>query len=359
VSIGPSICTWHAPDAAAMPLAAQVTYCTAAGFHIPIAKVTACHTLPGASGLMTTDYFHGDCDGDGCPNGHDTDPCTPSAACDILVSPFESPFCAHPPALACDVIAGRGFVCEDARPCDPMLGSTANGCSIGTCESGWSDAPRCRPPCSTLFLCVPGALPGGGAPREQCPQLDGADGQCVALPSGVPSIDGRDGVCIYTDFFDTSCVGATVSSACFDDPSGALTTNFFAGDCDGDGAPNGCDAMRCASGGGTSTCVGTAGAGCTPSYTAPDAGLDEDAGVDAGSAPLDGGPTRDAAPTGDASTIMDATTPISSGSEVSFGGGGGCRCGVIGGRARTDAGVALVLALLAITIERRRLTRRV
>ncbi len=369
----PSICTWSVGTGTTTPLAAQVTYCTAPGNHISSSQIAACHRRADDRTAFTSDYFRGDCDGDGCPNGHDTNPCVAASAgsgCVPTTEPFDSPFCAPPPALACTHDAAAGLVCGDARPCDPDTASSFPCRGLGQCEDGWSDVPRCRPPCSTLFLCTPGSTPGGAPLPEQCPDLDGTPGACVTLPSGVPSVDGRTGLCVYGTFFDASCAGMGPTDACFMDPSGAITSNYFAGDCDGDGAPNACDTLRCAAGGGTSTCAPAVGDGCTPTYpppvdAGPDAGSDAGAPADAGNAQTDaalgsdagGAGTDSGASTPDAGgSGSDASSGIDAGVQAGFSGGGGCRCAAAGA-GTAPAGVA-GLALLALGLVLGRRARR-
>lgn len=365
----PSACTYRT-GTTSLPPNARITYCTAPAFHIPSAMFRACHTDP--SGVVTDDYFRGDCDADGCPNGADTDPCTAARGACTATNTFDSPLCVPPPALACDVTAS-GLVCDEARPC--RTDATALACGIGACEDGWSDVPRCRPACSTLFLCRTGTLPGGGTPPEQCPPLDGADGVCAPLPGSIAPVRGRDGLCLYTDFFDTSCTATTVGSACFATPAGGTTSNYFAGDCDSDGAPNACDTLRCVAGGGTSACVAVPGTDCTPSFTPmpdagpppSDAGLDaatSDAGTgdaganDGGNVVTDGSASIDAAAPDAGSSIdaggaaLDAGT--GSGPTSSFAGGGGCRCAAAGGGRGSRLLAAFVLLGLAVSIRARR-----
>lgn len=53
----------------------DVTYCTdAGGDTIEPSQVAHCHLRPG-DGTLTSDYFEGDCDLDGCANGADPFPC--------------------------------------------------------------------------------------------------------------------------------------------------------------------------------------------------------------------------------------------------------------------------------------------
>ncbi len=355
----PSVCTWSTSSTSAPP-SAQITYCTPPGNHIAEALITQCHRMAGSLTQFTTDYFRGDCDGDGCPNGHDTDPCAPATvgtSCVPPTAPFESPFCAPLPALAC-APGATGLVCGDARPCNPASASILP-CPIGSCEDGWSDGPRCRPDCGSLFLCTLGSRPGGGSPPEQCPMLDGATGVCSPLPASLAPVAGRDGICIYSSFFDSSCLGAVPLDACFVSPGGGFTSNYFAGDCDGDGAPNACDTAICMSGGETSACRDVVGAGCTPTYTPPsDAGVDggSDAAIatDAATTPDSGSAAVDAASVADAgNTSGDASITMDGGIRAGFSGGGGCRCAAAGTRTRPWAGTALALLALGLVMRRR------
>lgn len=361
-STAPNACTYRAGTG--RPAAAQITYCTAAGSHIPLAMQHACHTDP-ATGQLTEDYFRGDCDDDGCPNGHDTNPCTASPGSCALTAGFDSPFCSSPPALACSY-DGTGVSCGLARPC--RTGGAALPCDIGVCEDGWSEAPRCRPSCGTLFLCQTGTpFP------EQCPMLAGQTGVCRALPAGLDPGVRRDGICLYGDFFDASCspTPTNVDIGCFVSTAGVPTSSFWEGDCDGDGAPNACDDMRCLNGGGTNDCYTPAGGdACAVAYVPPpDAGVDAavvDAAVvdeDAGTALDDAGTLRVDASAGDAAAAdagsagADASVGIDGGVGSTFAGGGGCRCSAAG--AGSGARGALLIALAALfSVARRRARRR-
>lgn len=356
----PMICTWTTPSLSA-PADEQVSYCVGPGYHVSPTQIALCHRRTGALSAYTEDYYRGDCDGDGCPNGRDNDPCTPAmGACDpgATAIAYDSPFCAPLPALACTT-SSSGLVCFDARPCMTIAGSNSLACPASSvCEAGWSDVPRCRPSCSTMFLCQMGP----STASDQCPILGGHPGTCVALPSSIPPTDGRDGVCRYDQFLDVSCAGMTLDARCFHDPRGNLTSNFFAGDCDNDGAPNDCDTMICTSGGQTSTCDPVVGTDCTPTYTPPpDAGVDggNDSGVDAGSdtnpdAGTDAGTTDAGTTTRDAgSSSNDGATTMDAGLGTSFSGGGGCRCAAAGTRTRPWAGAMLLLLGLGLVMRAR------
>ncbi len=361
----PGVCTYVSSGAPNQ----GITYCApSATGSIATHFIGACHVLPMRAGdptVYTPDYFRGDCDGDGCANGADSDPCAPPEAgttCGPVPSPAESPFCPSPPPLACRP-TGTGLVCDEARPC------TRDGamCAAGTeCEDGWSDGPRCRPECGTIFACAPAT---GGATGEVCPPFDGMIGACLPVPD--PLYPGYGGVCMYGGLSDLSCPSSMLSSACFVDPTtGSATANFFQGDCDTDGVPNGCDPTQCSADGMVSAlCDDVPGVGCDAVPPPPDAGVEEDAAVvDADAGNTDGGNTDvDAANEPDASAETDAASVRDAGSssadagssevDVSgqrFGGGGGCRCGAAGGDRGGLGGIALVALALGAWVARRR-----
>ena len=55
--------------------------------------------------------------------------------------------------------------------------------------------------------------------------------------------------------------------------------------------------------------------------------------------------------------VMDANGPPIVQPGLGFGGGGGCRCALVGGESRTGAGAALVTLLFASVLARRRRSR--
>jgi hypothetical protein len=371
-SMTPNACTYRLPSGMTIAPDQLITYCTAPGFHIPLTRLSACHTIPGTS-IVTTDYYLGDCDGDGCPNGHDTDPCVAAAGRCAVADGADSPFCPVAPPLACELSAA-GPSCTDARPCSTDTGALpCEGTAL--CEDGWSDVPRCRPSCSTLFLCrVPTAM---ARPPEPCPRWNGEAGTCVSSSASIAA--GYDGLCVYPSFADASCASMIPSpSACFSD-MGVATANFFAGDCDGDGIANACDALRCdPSGRVADGCFTPPGAGCAVAPPPPDAGVPDagglDAGVldgsvvgdggnagdtgvpsDAGNSQSDGGNTQsDGGNTqSDGSASMDASAGNDAALGVGFQGGGGCRCEAVGTRTRAPLALWL-LAPLAVWLSRRR-----
>lgn len=361
----PNACTYRVASGMAAAPHTLITYCTAPTLHIPTMRMTACHTIPGTS-TLTPDYYQGDCDMDGCPNGHDTDPCVAAAGACTVIDGAESSFCPVAPPLACDLSSGTP-ACTDARPCSTDGGALP--CEgTASCDASWSDVPRCRPDCSTLFLCrVPSAM---ARTPEPCPVWNGETGACVG--STITVAPGYDGVCVYRSFTDASCTSMTPApSACFSD-MGVPTSNFFAGDCDGDGIANACDALRCdPSGRPADGCFMPPGPGCAvappPDAGVPDAGgldasvpdgsvigdggnVGADTGVpsDGGGTPGDGGSTQN-----DGSTTMDASAGNDAALGVGFQGGGGCRCEAVGTSTRAPLALWL-LAPLAMWLARRR-----
>jgi MYXO-CTERM domain-containing protein len=357
-SIG--VCTYRSGSASNV----RITYCADGGGHVTAAFMAACHTLPRAAGgtpVYTPDYYLGDCDGDGCANGADTDPCSmPSTggSCAATGPAATSPYCPPPPPLAC-VPQVDAITCDDARPCSPD-GAPCDGSS--TCEDGWSDGPRCRPECGSLFLCNLSAGTLGGS--DGCPPLGGRDGVCMALPAPFPAYPAYGGVCVYGFFADGSCDASRITSDCFVDSTTMMgTANFYQGDCDGDLVPNGCDSMVCVPGSDTIACEPVPGAGCDVVLPVPDAGVMD---VDAGTATPDSGNTMgedagnvandDASTTNDAGNVaFDAGNGAADASGGSFSGGGGCRCSAGGGeRGGAAAAPATLIVLGAMWARRRR-----
>lgn len=327
---------------------AAIDYCTEATAQILGPMFRACHTMPRVAGdpaHFTSDYFQGDCDGDGCANGRDAMPCTAGSSC--LPTSAESPTCAPAPPLACRPGA-TGIECGDARPCQ-LDGAP---CALGRCEASWSDGgPRCRPECSTLFLCstmAASTVASGDEPA--CPRLGTEIGMCVLDPTMSMLVDDPryDGICVYPSWrSDGTCDVSTVHTTCAIDADGLPTANFYTGDCDSDGIPNGCDSLVCDPMAGPGRCLDAPGdPSCRAMLpTLPDAAVPDDAGLD-----VDSGPStqEDAA-----SESLDAdTVAIDAGPPVRFGGGGGCRCRATG----TGAGGAswALLALLAMGLGARR-----
>jgi hypothetical protein len=155
-------------ETATIPL----TYCEVSGF-VEDVDFIDCHTLP-YSDTLTSSWFDGDCDGDGCPNGADDDVCAASSGCGpataplricprrlIGVGPEQCTFgssagatvlsCATAHSCASDRMdcPDVGFMCRDGM-CEPTICGSLYGCrqasdcegtpfGPGTCVR----APRC------------------------------------------------------------------------------------------------------------------------------------------------------------------------------------------------------------------------
>lgn len=348
----PGICEYR--DATSRPV---VTLCGSG----PASATTVLPCFSGGS------WAAGDCDGDGVLNAVDMDPC--AFAVTTTIAPVASPFCLG------------GHICEGTSAvCAPFLRCSSGGsaCSVVASRvggSGWECsalpvAPGvtfCHPSCDATAHCTTNA---------DCGPLGG----CRATATGLS-------MCIPTAL--VSC-----ASTCSLDP---LDWASAQGDCDGDGFQNGCD---------TQVCTTNAGSGCNfnhlcvppdagitpldssvprPDGSVPDASVPRDATVtlDAGPDAAVGEPDAfvsepDAAESPDASrrdasmstidagntpfdaggTGIDAATTITPG--LGFGGGGGCRCAVVGGadERTTGAWLGVGIAVVAIARRRRRVTRR-
>jgi MYXO-CTERM domain-containing protein len=325
-------------DAAANPV---TTLCAgAAGTAVSYASVRACFSAG-------PDWSMGDCDGDHVPNGIDGDPC--SAVMLSMRLPTPNPFCL--PGHVCE---GTTSVCAPFLRCgsdDPCIATAGHIGATGPWQClpvpGVSSIHVCQPSCNATAQCT-GAADCGGF------------GTCTASGTAV-----------------SFCESSRIMSCAPSCMSRTLDWVSANGDCDGDGAQNGCDANPCAPG--DPHCVANA-AICSPDPL-PDAGTDaaifpfSDAGRDAGNVSTpDVGRTLDASNPGDASLqLPDASTPADDAASQSmdgggsgidaraiettpglgFGGGGGCRCAAPG-QARSSTGAALVMLVLAASFARRR-----
>lgn len=238
-------------------------------------------------------------------------------------------------------------LCLPPTPCVPG-DDVCSGFTEGVCGTALADLPLyCRPHCGTILACSEGA---------DCRRWRDALGDCRLVAAGM---DPPFSVCAYPSLGATYCgtPGAPVPTerfaACHTRPDGSPTSNYFEGNCDGDGCPNGGDLLPCVNDRApcseldlTISCssapidAGVPDGGNLPdaSVTAFDAG-DLDAGA---SVPFDAG----------ASVPFDAPASL----PVSFGGGGGCRCAVGSGGAPSSA-LAASAVLLATVITRARRKR--
>ncbi|MBX7194567.1 MAG: hypothetical protein K1X94_21100 [Sandaracinaceae bacterium] len=256
--------------------------------------------------VLTNAWGFGDGDDDGCPNAIDATPCMPDAVCPAR-EPDPPPTCPADSGSTCCVAEGPTLVCDDVCPC-----STIRACT---------PAPEvlAHPSCESL------------SPM-------GRNGLCVR-----PDAPGVLGFCVYEEYLeDCSRLGDITLDSCFQSPTGEFTPNFYAGDCDGDGCPNGQDPDRCVPCDGVA-CLDTTvdprvecPAMLTDPWVDPPACFPEDAGIDAGVEDLDASASLDA----------PASPP------TSFG-GSGCRCAV-GGASRDPMGIAAALLAILVAVGRRR-----
>lgn len=239
----------------------------------------------------------------------------------------------------------------DAATCDPapsacgtpqLPGTCTDDASARTCcvVSGMFSCGSCPPSdCSTIVACSPSAS------VWTC-QVSGLDtGACLRNLGDGSNLDELTGICLFPEFL-RGCLAPglpDMTSACFTSPTNGPTTNFFMGDCDGDGCPNGHDAEPCMACDGERCRVNSVDTrvGCGMPRLA------EDEPIDPPSCAPDGGP-NDAG-------MMDAPSPSSpDAGRVSFGGGGGCNCTVgVRGQSRTTASLVL-FGLIAWAAKRRR-----
>lgn len=253
--------------------------------------------------------------------------------------------------------------CDSDATCDPaVLGEGA----VCQAYDGRSGERLCRGACSTVFGCSEGG---------DCPRLGGVTGRCA--PTG--ALGGAPpGICLY-DTADTSrivyCTGTgpiahDAFARCHTTPAGEITTNYYEGDCDEDGCPNGADPAPCLAGDEPCLEPGTLGPLCARPTVPPDAGVSlPDAGPpaadaaistpDGGNAGEDAGGGEDAGSGGDLdagpSREMDAGE-VPPG--IGFNGGGGCRCAVPGGASSSGSGALALAALALVAIARRAVRRR-
>jgi hypothetical protein len=223
-------------------------------------------------------------------------------------------------------------------PCsvdDECLGFAPDGVCVAVDPAGGE--LHCTATCGTLASCSDGG----------CPEHAGAVGACTPMATPIGAVRA---VCEYPTLGITHCpstsgaMGTVVSNPvlfdCYTVASSlgtGVTDNWFKGDCDRDGCPNGADADPCDASG--AECFGTViGDVCGP-MPPPDAGI---VGVaDAGAPEVDAGGAGE----------IDSGTEVPPG--TMFSGGGGCRCAVAASRA--PAGGALAIAAIALgALARRR-----
>lgn len=295
-------------------------------------------------------------------------PSAPIAAAGLALALLLAPSAALAETLYCRVLgpdaggATLGYRCNGPVPC-----STDATCDVAVfgdravCQAFDERTTErlCRAECSTIVGCDE---------TSDCARLGGATPQCVPFleGSGEPS-----GLCVYPSLGITYCAEAPPSvinhfwTTCHTLPGGGVTSNYFDGDCDGDGCANGEDAAPCEAG--EAPCVARTRGPLCLDLTARDAGVgpidggsDADAGTttepDASAPATDGGAAgEDAGPTGELDAgRVEAMDGGGGPPGTGFNGGGGCRCAIPGGGTRAPGG-GLVLGLLALgTWARRR-----
>jgi MYXO-CTERM domain-containing protein len=327
---GSGVCVYADPDAHSV-----TTLCTTASTTASLAQVRACFS--GGS-----DWRQGDCDGDGVRNGVDADPCRFDVT--SMITREASPFCL--PGRICE---GTTSVCAPILRCGAMSDCVAAVASFAT--QSWECLGIAG---SSIHVCQPSCF---------------ATAQCTL---GSTLDCGPFGTCVSTGSLHGFCQAAAISgcaASCSVDP---LDWASPSGDCDGDGAQNGCDVHVCATTAGDTACVANESvcapldAGIVPvdggaiipdaSVATPDGGDQADASVeDDASTAGDGGvatPDASASMDGGASSADAGVTTIPPG--LGFGGGGGCRCAVPSEHGRGPTGAVFVVLGIAAILGRRR-----
>jgi hypothetical protein len=277
---------------------------------------------PALVGLQHTNVWGAaDSDGDTCVDGGDPNVCT----------------------------GPRPTTCGDRqRPatCGASEGPSGVCCIVGaTVECGSCPAEDC----STIQACNP------DSDLWSCAPLSGttANGACLRNDDNPVPIDGATGVCIFPAFLRGCLMPGLpdMGAACFTTPTDGPTTNFFDGDCDRDGCPNGHDSapcLRCDGAQCLAVAIHEPRDRCRRLRMAEDEPIDPmDCRTDAA---LPDTGSHDAGPV---DAAMDAPSPDAQiPPQVTFGGGGGCAC-TTGARPRGHGLSLLVLGLLAWIARRR------
>lgn len=312
-----------------------IQYCNATGPLSP-ERFLSCHTLP-FSDTLTPSWFDGDCDGDGCPNASDGVPCVAGGAClrpSAIIPACERRLIGVGPERC--VFPSEVPSCATAHDCampeDCPLGF---GCDGGTCE------PL---ECTAFYSC---------RTLDDCPDDTDLGPPIVCLPTELldPSLGRGDGFCLFGSFdVTTECAELGDARSCFF-RDGVFSNDFFQGDCDLDGCPNGLDPNPC-SGDASDVCLpeGVSLACDTPIPPArPDAGVPEgDAAIP------DSGVGLDAAGF-DAAGFDAAGFDGGVDERVTFGGGGGCVCSAHRGSPPSSLAL-LALMLVLVPLRRARVT---
>lgn len=317
----PGVCLYHDPSDRP-----YVTLCTSTGTPATLAQIRAC--------FAGTSWALGDCDGDGVTNGVDANPCDGTVTSTIPTAP--SPFCL--PGRVCEGTSNRCAPFLRCNSTDSCVAAAGRVGALGAWECGpvpGTSASFCHPSCDATVHCS-GTM------------------DCSFL-----------GSCRLVDATLSMCLPTRMSSCASGCSSNPLDWASGQGDCDGDGAQNGCDPNPCLTG--DTPCTFNHICSIDAGVTTIDASVaDASTGLtDGGTTTSDAASLEDAASTEDAATVpmdggnvaMDASAPPQTTPGLGFGGGGGCRCAVAGGRARGDAGAYLGLAIAMIVVARRRRAR--
>jgi MYXO-CTERM domain-containing protein len=313
-----------------------VNYCTSGA--ITFADVMRCYG--------TGDRWNaGDCDQDGLPNGTDATPCTANPT-GLSVEAVPSPFCLHD-----HLCEGLSSVCAPLLHC-----ATTDECGRVATSIGATTAWECS------------ALPGTGT-ETYCHPSCFATAHCSI---GSEPCDPRFGACTMASANLDMCLPMALSTCESNCASMPLSWASAQGDCDGDGAQNGCDPNPCRSG--DAPCLfnhmcsidaGVDGGGNT-SDAGSDAGFGNDAFVTVDGGTSDAG-VMDAASADASASVeagsMDGSARIDAGGQavdaglttspgLGFSGGGGCRCGIA--ERHHSAGAMTLLGLVALAMRRRR-----
>lgn len=284
--------------------------------------------------VHTPTWTHGDSDGDGCVNQLDDVMCVSGTGPCLAVEPSPPPTCPAPtlPTERCCTVVGGALRCDGAD------------CS-----------------CSTIRACNPEPRAYGDS---ECPALlsDGNPGACLR-----PGAPGTLGVCFFEEFLeDCGDLEALDFASCFRTGRGTFTTNFFEGDCDADGCPNGQDVDRCEPCDGAACadesvdmCAEVSNAGLADPIRCVPADASTPPLPDGAIAPLDG----DITPLDDAGPALDAARPpldaaVLDGSPAPsprFGASGvQCAIGARGDPRAAHALYAIGLTFIALVFHRRR-----
>jgi len=331
---GSGICTYH--DASDRPFVTLCSFTTAA-------QARVC--------FVGGSWDQGDCDQDGVLNGVDANPCSASVRGTVAAVP--SPFCLG------------GHVCEGtSSTCAPFL-----RCSNGT------DCANVELRIGTLNPWECTALPGAMAVTFCHPSCNATVHCAGTLDCSVL------GACRAVDSALSMCVPSALSSCAASCAGNPLDWATGQGDCDGDGAQNGCDPRPCVAGDppclSNHMCSVDAGVLIPDaSVSTGDAALAGDAGPDAsiprsdaaqttdatladgGDIAIDGDTRLDAGRARDGGNLaMDASAGPDAATGLGFGGGGGCRCALVGGPATSRVPASLVAALVALVLAQRRRRR--